>query len=133
MRQRHGVRHQQARRARHGTGDGLVPRGPARRRRGPDVRHPQQVQDAADRPVLARRPVQHRPDDVDAPARQEREQAGVDVTLDHRAAAVPERLRDATSRTQRHVALVREPAGEHEDTRSQVHGRHSGEEEGGVR
>ena len=84
---------------------------------GPDPTYGmrEQVEDLADRAVLAALAVQHRHHARGRVGEQAGEQAGVDVALDHLEPADRERLRRASSGAQGDVALVGEPAGEHDD------------------
>ena len=65
--------------------------------------------------------MQHRQDGVRPIACQNGDQVGVDVADIHLDAHVPQGLGHASTRAQRYVALVGEPAGEHGHTIEVAH------------
>ena len=83
--------------------------------RGADVRQAEQLEDLADRAVLAGLAVQHR-DHAGRRVRGERgQQPGVHVALLHLDPGAAQRLGHPASGAQRDVALVGQAAGEHHD------------------
>ena len=84
---------------------------------GPDPTYgiAEQVEDLADRAVLAALAVQHRHHARGRVGEQAGEQAGVHVALGDLEARGPQRLRRTSPGAEGDVALVGEPAGEHDD------------------
>ncbi len=90
---------------------------------GADVGDARHVEDVAHRAVLAGRAVQQRPDQVGTVRPQPPEQPGVEIALEHLAARLPQRVGDPPAGPQRHLALVRQPAGQDQHPRGVGHAR----------
>ena len=93
----------------------LVPGEPRRLRARPDERDPEELEQAAERAVLAARAVQRRPHDIRPGLAQVAEQRRVRVAQLDLEAVLEEAVGDAAPGAQRDVALVRDAAGEDDD------------------
>ena len=118
LRQRHPTRRRQPRRTQQSLRRRLIRRQHRMNRRRPHKGNPHRFQERLQRAILANRPMHERPNHVRSERLNRARQRCINVRNHDVIAGLRQNIRDATTRTHRHVTLVRQTARNNQNFRS---------------